>query len=430
MTIITADDADTQRENGFYLIGEERFRSVTAALEHWDKGDLKIWSAGLAAGAAFDELPRLVEALLHRDCGRSYHPKCTEHEWDVRCENCRCEKCMPCVTRWMRDRHLAESNRRKDEGTRVHQIIKHWVLTGYILPSDDDIAPYMASFWAFVAEYGLTPEDWELAEARVINRAYGYAGTLDCAFWIHRSRSKAAYDLLDRLTPDGAERLQKALILGDYKTREKEDRAIFSDMPLQLGGYRYAEALVLADGRELPMITVDATAIIQIRPDKTSLELVLAEEPEFAAFLNVLSGDQWAQERGKRAVGARTFSYPPSIVKARAADARRRKKDEAAAELPAAPADPNVKTSQGVGPVNPAPPAPTPAERGARAAAAARRPDAGSVWADYRGSQQSSGETPAGRRKRQAVNEERPVVSATVAVLGSPGRPGDEEPPF
>lgn len=425
MTIITADDADTQRENGFYLIGEERFRSVTAALDHWDKDTLKIWSAGLAADAAFEELPRLVEALLHRDCGRSYHPKCADHEWDVRCENCRCEKCTPCVTRWMRDRHMAESKRRTDEGSRVHHIIKHWVLTGYVLPGEPDIEPYLASFWAFVAEYGLKPEDWELAEARVINRTYGYAGTLDCAFWIHRDRSKAAYDLLDRLTPEGAERLQKALILGDYKTREKEDRAIFSDMPLQLAPYRFAEALVLADGRELPMITVDAAAIIQVRPDKTSLELVLAEEPEFAAFLNVLGGDQWAQERGKRAVGARTFSYPPSIVKARAADARRRKKEESATA-----GDPTVKTSQGVGPVNAAPPAPTPAERGARAAAAAKRPDAGTVWADYRGSQQSSGETPEGRRKRQAVNQHRPVVSARAAVLGAPGRPGDEEPPF
>jgi hypothetical protein len=424
MTIITADDADTQRENGFYLIGEERFRSVTAALEVWSKDALKIWSAGLAAEAAFEDMPRLVKALLVRDCGRSYHRNCDDHDWQERCPNCRCHDCMPCVTRYLRDRYLAESARRTDEGSRVHHVVKHWVLTGYWLPVDTDIESYVASFQAFVQEYGLTPEDWELAEARVINRTYGYAGTLDCAFWIHRGRSKASYDLLDRLTPEGAERLQKALILGDYKTREKEDRAIFTDMPLQLGGYRYAEALVLADGRELPMITVDATAIVQIRPDKTSLELVLAEEPEFAAFLNVLGGDQWAQERGKRAVGSRTFSYPPSIVKARAADARRRKKEEGSAAAPPE-ADPTVKTSQGIGPVNP-----TPAERGARAAAAAKRSDAGTVWADYRGSQQASGESPAARRKRQSVGHDRPVVSATVAVLGAAGRPGDEEPPF
>jgi hypothetical protein len=419
-TTITSDDADTQREDGFYLIGQERFRSVTAALDVWSKDALKIWSAGLAAEAAFDELPRLVQALITPDCGRTWHKACEDHDWQERCENCRCRDCMPCVTRWMRDRHIAESARRKDEGTRVHRIVKHWVLTGYWLPAETDIEAYVASFQAFVAEYGLTPEDWEMAEARVINRAYGYAGTLDCAFWIRRDRSKAAYDLLDRLTPDGAERLQEALLLGDYKTREKEDRAIFTDMPLQLAGYRFAEALVLADGRELPMLAVDATAIVQIRPDKTTLELVLAEEPEFATFLNVLAGDSWAQERGKRAIGSRTFSYPPSIVKARAADARRRKKDEAAA----APADPTVKTSNEVGPVNP-----TPAERGARAAAAAKQPDAGAVWSDYAHSHQAP-VNPDSRRKRRDLSYDRKVVDAKVAILGGPGRPDDGEPPF
>lgn len=423
MAVITADEADTQREHGFYVIGEERFRSVTAALDVWNKEALKIWSAGLAAEAAFEDMPRLVKALLVRDCGRSYHKNCDDHDWQERCPNCRCHDCMPCVTRYLRDRYLAESARRTDEGTRVHHVVKHWVLTGYWLPVDADIEAYVASFRAFVAEYGLTPEDWELAEARVINRTYGYAGTLDGALWIRRERSKAAFDLLDRLTPDGAERLQKALILVDYKTREKEDRAIFTDMPLQLGGYRYAEALVLADGRELPMLKVDATAIVQIRPDKTSVELVLAEEPEFAAFVNVLAGDSWAQERGKRAVGSRTFSYPPSIVKARAADARKRKKEEAAT----GPADPTVKTSDGVGPVNANP---TPAERGARAAAAAKRPNAGSVWADYAGSHQAP-VNPVSRRARRDVPADRPVVSATAAVLGGPARPGDnEEPPF
>ena len=418
--IITADAPE--REGGYYLINDERFRSVTAALEHWDKGDLKIWSAGLAAAAAFDELPRLVTALITPDCGRSYHKKCVDHEWPERCPNCRCEACQPCVTRWLRDRYEAESRRRMDEGTRIHGLIKHWVLTGYWLPADPDIENYLMSFKAFIVEYGLRNTDWELAEARVVNRAYGYAGTLDGALWFHRDRSQAAFDLLDRLTLDGAERVQGALVLVDYKSREKEDRAIFSDNPLQLAGYRFAEVLVLADGTELPMLKVDAAAIIQVRPDKTTVELVLAEEPEFATFLSILAGDEWMQDRGKRAVGARTHSYAPSVVKSRAADSRRR---ALAAKATAAIME-DVPPSTAVdGAVDNA--SPTPAERGARAAAAARRPDAGQVW----GGLANQHDAPSrGRRVRASPPGGRTTVTATVAVLGAPGRPEDGPPPF
>jgi hypothetical protein len=417
--VITAETPE--KEGGYYLIGEERFRSVTAALEVWNKDALKIWSAGLTADAAFDELPRLVNALLTPECGRSYHERCKDHDWIERCPQCRCDACQPCVTRFLRDRYAAESARRLDEGTRIHYAIKQWVLTGYWIAVDPDIEVYIASFKAFVVEYGLLPTDWELAEAKVINRTYGYAGTLDGAIWFHRDRSKAAFDLMDRLTPDGAERVQKALILVDYKSREKEDRAIFSDNPLQLGGYRFAEALVLADGTEVPMLQVDAAAIIQVRPDRTTVELVLAEEPEFATFLSVLAGDEWAQERGKRAIGARTHSYAPSVVKLRAADSRRAK---AAADKAAVGATAEASSTPVDKPVD----NPTPAERGARAAAAARRPDAGQVWSGL----SNQHDPPArGRRSPSTGSGKRQVVSATVAVLGSPARPGqDDAPPF
>lgn len=411
--VITSDAPE--KEGGYYLIGDERFRSVTAALERWNKDALKIWSAGLAAKAAFDELPRLVNALLTPDCGRSYHDRCKDHDWIERCPQCRCDACQPCVTRWLRDRQVAESARRLDEGTRIHHAIKQWVLTEHWIAVDPDIQVYIDSFKAFVVEYGLRPSDWELAEARVVNRTYGYAGTLDGALWFHRDRSKAAFDLMDRLTLDGQPRVEKALILADYKSREKEDRAVFDDNPLQLAPYRFAEALVLADGTEVEMLKVDAAAIIQVRPDRTTVELILAEEPEFATFLSVLAGDEWAQERGKRAIGARTHSYAPSVVKLRAADSRRAK---AAADK----AEGASSTS-----VDGAVENPTPAERGARAAAATRRPDAGQVWGDL--ANQHDG--PArGSRARPKTSGTRPMVSASVAVLGAPDRPGDDVPPF
>lgn len=419
MSVITADDADTQRSvDGWYTIGEERFRSVTAALQAWGKGDLKYWSGGLAAKAAFENLPMMVGAMLKRPCERTWNKCPVPHDWRERCDSCPCKECEACVTRWLSERHIAESKRRTDEGSRVHHVIKHWVLTAVWLAPDDDIKIYVDSFKAFVAEYGLVNTDWELAEARVVNRTYRYAGTLDGALRFRRDRSKAAADLLDRFTPDSGVRLAEMLFMIDYKTREKEERALFDDMPLQLAPYRFAEALVLPDGRELPMLPVDATAIIQIRPDKTTVEPVLAEDPEFATFVSLLGADEWAQERGKRAIAARTFSYPESVQKQRAADQRRARaaaKREEAATVATAPEVDN-----------------SPAARGARAAAAVKRPDAGQVWADIadqHGGNVGKRLNPTGGPPRSM--RDRPQTTLAAAVLGAPARPGqDEEPPF
>lgn len=351
---------------------EERFRSVTAALGRWDKDGLLPWAATLAAKGAFDELPALVGASMLDDCGRTYGRCKIDHPWNEPCPDCRCKKCEACLVRWMRDRHVAESHRRSDEGTRVHHMVRDWVATGRWSIPESDIEVYVKSFRAFVVEYGLTAQDWELYEARVLNRAHMYAGTLDAIVHFHRGRSKATDDLLDRLTRDGQPRVQHALLLIDYKTREKEERAIFLDMPLQLAGYRFAEVVRLKSEQELPMPKVDGAAIVQIRPDVTSLELVLAEEPEFAAFLSLLGADEWALERGKRAVGARTHSYAPSVVRERARDARRARKtlaqdvalgltDSELVEVSEAAAKLKDKQDN------------SPQARGARAAAAARR---------------------------------------------------------
>lgn len=355
---------------------EERFRSVTAPLGRWDKDGLLPWAGLLAGQSAFEELPRLVAALTIEDCGRTYHPNCDTHGWDVQCPQCRCKRCEPCVIRWLRDRHEAESRRRRDEGTRIHTIADHWASTGVWLVPDEDIRAYIESFKLFVAEYGIRPDDYELLEARVINRTYKYAGTLDAVVNIYRDRSAAAYNLMDRLTPDGQPRVQQARVLVDYKSREKPDRQLYLDQPPQLAGYRFGETLVLKDGTELPMLQVDACAVIQIRPEKTELCLMLAEEPEFATFLALLQADEWALDRGRRAIGARTFSYAPSVTKLRSADARRRKKEQEQAQsiqLPDAPDERNVPLEQAPAAHSGPPVGATPAERGARAAAAARR---------------------------------------------------------
>lgn len=387
----------TEAEDGrFYVLNEgtefeERFRSVTAPLGRWEK-NLEMWAALLAARGAFDEIGALIAAMSTPDCGRTYHSGCELHGWDVSCPDCRCKKCEACMVRWMRDRHLAESARRSDEGTRVHEIANHWAATGVWLVPDEDIKPYIDSFKVFVKKYGIKPEDYWLLEARVINRLHGYAGTLDAALTIFRDRTQAAADLLDRITGEAEKRIDQALILVDYKSREKPERAIFLDQPLQLAGYRFGETLVLKTGEEIPMFAVDATAIIQIRPDETTFELVLAEEPEFEVFLALLEADEWALDRGKKAIGARTFKYGETVKKLRERESRQRralaKKEAEKAQLDLMLTDAEIESgvrppdkelkgrlalAQAATPEPSEAPEDTPEARGKRAAAAARR---------------------------------------------------------
>lgn len=412
---------------------EERFRRVTGPLGRWDKDGLLPWAAGLAAKGAFDELTALMRAAVTQDCGRTYGRCALPHDWNVKCPDCRCRVCEECLVRWMRDRHEAESHRRTDEGERIHGVLRDWVATGVWVPVADDIEPYIKTLRVFIAEYGLRPQDWELYEARVLNRTHGYSGTLDAAVHFHRDRSKASFDLLDRLTPEGGQRLDHALILIDYKSREKPDRAIFMDMSLQLAAYRYGETLLLRDGTELPMFAVDATAIVQIRPDQTSLELVLAEEPEFATYLSLLAADGWALERGKRAIGARTFSYPESIKKLRARESARRRSQErkelaatTAAEMSDAELD---QVSAMAARVAEKTQDDTPQARGARAAAAARR-GVSPVLAEIA---QANGKN-VGRATVVPHVEKQGVPGRTVtleaAVLGPAHHGKDDEIPF
>lgn len=422
---------DATPDGRFYVMfpgtdREERLRSVTAATGRWDKEGLVAWSGLLAGTEAFEILPQLVAALSIDDCGRTYSRCSIEHDWNVKCPDCRCRECQRCLIRHMRDRHVAESARRSDEGGRVHEIIGHWAATGIWMVPDDDIAVYIHSFKAFVEEYGLRPEDWEMTEARVINRTYMYAGTLDAMVHLYRGRTKATDDILDRLTPDGHPRVDHQLVLVDYKSREKLDRAVFMDMPLQLVGYRFAETIVLHDGTELPMLQVDAAAIIQIRPDKTQFILVLAEEPEFAAFLNLLGADGWALERGKRAIQANTFKFAPSVTKLRQADQRRAAKERKALEGAAIAAgewvaEPAPVATEVKELATPAPVPPTPAERGARAAKAVGRGVAPAL-ADLAQAH--------GKRVGRTPPAGRPVATLAASVLGAPGGRQEDELPF
>lgn len=318
----------------------ETFISVTTALKAIGKEALIYWAAGLAADAALNELPRLITATLKPECGNTF-ARCS-HDWRVRCADCPCEKCPACTSKWLRDRHIAESSRRADEGTRVHDVLEHWVLSdGEIRPHEDDIAPFVAQFQQFVADYGLTPKSWEMAEATVINREHAYAGTLDDILRFRAVDSPLAAEVCARLGKE------EVLLLGDTKTRGRAGKAaIYPEHALQCAAYRNCSTILLPDGQEEPLPTVDGAFILQLRPDGYEMRLVVADDRTFGAFLAVLVLARWQWDHATASVSPRAFPKPKpeKATPAKAAPVKKAaapvKKTAARKAAPAKPTEP------------------------------------------------------------------------------------------
>ena len=292
----------TDEKGRWYIhpVTGERFISVTTALRATAKEAIIFWAAGLAAQSALDELPRLISATLTKSCERTFN-RC-QHDWQVRCVKCPCERCPPCVAKWLRDRHIAENSRRQKEGTQVHDIIEHWVISGgEVCSHDEDIALYVKQFLAFVEDYGLTPDSWQMSEATVINHEYGYAGTLDQIITFRAEANAKAADLCSRFGKS------EAVLLSDNKTREKPEAAIYPDYALQLAAYRNCTHVLLPDGQEHPLPTVDGAFVLQLRPDGYELRLVVADDRTFGAFLSVLALAKWQWEFATASVSPLAF---------------------------------------------------------------------------------------------------------------------------
>ncbi|MEU3452108.1 hypothetical protein ABZ671_00495 [Micromonospora sp. NPDC006766] len=322
-------------DNRWYLIGNLRLISSSTVAGVISKDALVRWAASLAAKAAFAELPTIVVASRVKPCGNT-GSKCAGeggHEPAARCERCPCQQCKACIARWIANRHVEHTARRADEGTRVHDVAEWWSYHGEIKPYDADIAPYVKSFEAFVAEYGLTPDDFLVSEAIVVNREAGYAGTCDGIVIFHADRTDAAAKLVARVTGIPAKQAAKrgitVVLVIDFKTREGEGPQFYPPQALQLTGYRHAQTIRIKNTDvEQPMIPTDGGLLVQLRPDGVTARLVLTDEDTYRdGFLPALATAKWVIERGPAAVSSRTFVLPETLA------ARRRK---AARETPAA----------------------------------------------------------------------------------------------
>lgn len=337
---------DQEGRRWYTFPGEERLLSVSTATGVIGSEGLVIWSANLAAAAAFVELPTIITSSRIKPCERTWN-RCKHDDWRSRCERCPCGTCRTCVTKWLADRHHAESGRRSDEGTRTHDVIEWWALhNGEIRPHAQDIAPYVAAFLAFVAEYGLTPASFLVSECTVISRAHRYAGTTDGIIRFDARATPAAAELVARVLFAAGEYQEfandrDALIAAvvrdsrtvdlvfDTKTQEKtrEKAKFYPDQALQDAGYRHAPVIRIKDTDvETAMPDTDGGLILQLRPDGFTPRLVVSDDATFEAFLHALELCRWLLERGTAAVSSRSFPLPPK----KKAPAKRAPRDAAA----------------------------------------------------------------------------------------------------
>lgn len=169
----------------------------------------------------------------------------------------------------------AEKDAAARRGTEVHEYALR-LAAGEEVDVPEELAGHVDSYLAFA-------EDWLeqeiVVEAVVINRRYRYMGTLDVIAGLKDGR----------------------VWLLDWKTGGK---GIYRETALQLAAYRNAEALLLEDGTERPMATVDAAGAVWLRAD--GYELVPLETgPEvFRTFLYAQQVAKFSQAPEEAYIGA------------------------------------------------------------------------------------------------------------------------------
>ncbi len=319
----------TEKESGerWYVLpdgngGEHRLLSVTTAFRAIAKIGLNKWMTQFTADAAFEELPTIITSSRVKPCGRSFH-KCRDHDWTT-CTDRPCGTCRACVSLWLSTRHEAHAKRRADEGTRTHDVIEWWSLHDEIKPHDDDIAPYVATFLAFVAEYGLKPDSFIMCEFTGVNLVDRYAGTSDGLVRVEAAATPAAAKLVARVLRAAGEyqnlktsaAIQKAVVcdnrsvvlIVDWKTREKDTAAFYPEHALQLTGYRRCPiARIKNTDVDVPMPATDGALIVQLRPDGAGVRLAVTDDRAYAGFLHALGLYLWLAECGGRAMAVNSF---------------------------------------------------------------------------------------------------------------------------
>jgi hypothetical protein len=254
-------NATTGRDGRTYRWRGETFTSVTTVINGGvPKPQLKAWGERLVAETAWRR--------------RAIWGDMTEHD----------------AVDWLKRAPFREMDRARVRGSHIHDWAERWALGQ--APRLEDVPEghrgHLRSFLQFVEDWH---PQWEMSEASVYSRRWGYAGTLDALMRV-----------------DGLD----GLALVDYKTGKS---GVFPEVALQLAAYRYAEFVGLHDGTELPIPAVDWCAVLWLGPTRYELVPVDASDVALRYFLYAKYVRHFCVEAGRTFLGVPL--EPPSREKGR-----------------------------------------------------------------------------------------------------------------
>ena len=227
----------------FHPNGKEQWPSVTNVLDtSISKPALVPWAAKITAEKAWKTLPQMVKAS-------------------------RTAKARELLTKEIKAEVRIAKDMAADLGSRVHALAEAYVL-GKPMADDPEAAPFVEQVLAFYSDYGINPQlDIEAAEATVLNRRVGYAGTGDLWVWLNL---------------DGTRKLW----LLDYKTSlTRAVNSVYPENGMQLAAIAKADLVLLDDGTEVPAPgPIHGTAILNLRTNTYGLYRMPYDGDVNAAF--------------------------------------------------------------------------------------------------------------------------------------------------
>lgn len=258
------------KNRGYYKDPQtgERYTSVTTILDRNINKPLAHWAANTVARCAMDNLPYLTRS------SRAIPDRIDAYDW-------------------LRGAAERTKEDRAGIGSAVHALIEHHVLGTPVPPEiddDEDMAPYLTHFEAFVKDWRVT---FTASEMIVGNRTHLYAGTLD-----YLLRSPLIAEALG--VPAHLE------IAGDTKTGGELDvKGVYPDAALQMSAYGHAEFAQLRDGSRVPMPPVAQRGVVlHLRPGGYRLIEANVGDDVFAQFLAMRALDAaWTTDLSKRVIG-------------------------------------------------------------------------------------------------------------------------------
>jgi len=188
------------------------------------------------------------------------------------------------------------SDRTRDKagarGEQVHKAAEAWVLERPFPDWNDTERPYMEGLVKFLDKYQPT---FLAAEVPVFSDTERYAGTLDAIIEFDRDDARLMW---------GVEEGPVRLVI-DYKTAAPKGKGPYAETGLQLAAYRFADSwLGLPDGSEEPMPTVHGGAVIDVRPNVSTLIPYRCDREVYQFFLYAREMFRWNEEVSDTVLGA------------------------------------------------------------------------------------------------------------------------------